>query len=79
MSKTSPLENLGPLVKAGVPLLHVCDKTDPWFNDQTKVVEQRYKELGGEITVIVNSSEEHFPLAATDWMRAVDFIVAKAK
>ena len=49
MSKISPLENLGPLAKAGVPLLYVCDKTDPWFNDQTKVVEQRYKELGGEI------------------------------
>ena len=25
----------------GVPLLHVCDKTDPWFNDHTRVVEQR--------------------------------------
>ena len=45
MSKTSPLENLGPLAKAGVPLLHVCDQTDPWFNDQTKVVERRYKKI----------------------------------
>src|SRR5207245_6865855 len=47
MSKTSPLENLGPLAKAGVPLLHLCDKTDPWFNEHTRVVEQRYKELCG--------------------------------
>src|SRR6185295_19611826 len=54
MSKTSPLENLGPLAKAGVPLMHVCDKTDPWFSDQTKVVEERYKKLGGEITIIIN-------------------------
>jgi len=49
MSKTAPLENLATLAKAGVPLLHVCDKRDPWFNDQTKVVEQRYNELGGQL------------------------------
>src|SRR5947209_13420402 len=56
MSKSSPLENLEPIARAGVPLLHVCDKTDPWFNQQTKIVEQRYKGLGGEITVIVTEN-----------------------
>src|SRR5258706_541904 len=79
MSKTAPLENLGPLAKAGVPLLHVCDKTDPWFNDQTKVVEQRYKDLGGKITVIINENDSRSPLAAADQIRVVDFIVGKAK
>jgi hypothetical protein len=57
ISKTSPLENPAPLAETGVPLLHVCDKTDPWFNDQTKVVEQRYKELGGKMLVIARESE----------------------
>jgi hypothetical protein len=71
--------NLGPLAKAGVPLLHVCDRTDPWFNDQTKVVEQRYKELGGEITVIINENDARYPLAAADQTRVVDFIVGNAK
>src|SRR5436309_15929452 len=33
MSKTFSLEDLGPLAKARVSLLHVCDKTDPWFDD----------------------------------------------
>ncbi len=79
MSKTSPLENLGPLAKAGVPLLHVCDKTDPWFNDQTKVVEQRYKELGGEIAVIINEDDARYPLAVADQTRVVDFIVGNTK
>ena len=79
MSKTSPLENLGPLAKAGVPLLHVCDKTDLWFNDHTKVVEQRYKELGGEIAVIINENDRRYPLAAADQTSMVDFIVAKTK
>src|SRR5207253_6403266 len=75
MSKSSPLENLSPLAKAGVPLLHVCDRTDPWFKDQTKVVEQRYKELGGEITVIINEDDRHPPAAVADERRAVEFMV----
>jgi hypothetical protein len=79
MTKSSPLENLEPLAKAMVPLLHVCDKTDPWFNEQTKIVEQRYKELGGEITVIVNEKDARSPLASATLTRAVDFILHRAK
>lgn len=79
MSKTSPLDNLAPLAKAGVPLIHLCDKTDPWFNDYTRVVEQRYKELGGQMTIVANSADGRSPLAAADQNRVVDFIVGKAK
>ena len=79
MSKIPPLENLGPLAKAGVPLLHLCDKTDPWFNEQTRIVEQRYKELGGPITVIINENDRRYPLEAADPSRVVDFIVGKTK
>src|SRR5439155_10530625 len=79
MSKIPLLENLSALAKAGVPLLHVCDKTDPWFNDQTKVVEQRYKELGGEVTVIINEADARYPLAVADQTRVVDFIVGNTK
>jgi len=77
MSKTSPLENLSPLAKAGVPLLHVCDKTDPWFNDQTKVIEQRYKELGGQVTIIVNEGDGNYPPVLANRTRAIDFITGK--
>ncbi len=77
MSKTSPLENLTPLAKAGVPLLHVCDESDPWFNEQTKVVEQRYKELGGQITVVINENDRRSALPIADQTRVVDFIVRK--
>ena len=79
MSKQPPLENIGPLAKAGVPLLHVCDKTDPWFSDQTKVVEERYKELGGEMLVIVRESDIRSPLSSPELSRAVDFIAQKVK
>jgi len=79
MSITPPLENLGPLAKAGVPLLHVCDKTDPRFNDQTNVIEQRYKELGGKITVIVRDEDARVPLSSADQLRVADLIVGKTK
>jgi hypothetical protein len=77
MSKTSVLDNLAPLAKAGVPLLHLCDSNDPWFNEYTKGVEQRYKELGGQMTVIIKEGDGRYPLASTDRRRVVDFIVGK--
>jgi hypothetical protein len=78
MSKMSPLDNLEPLAKAGVPLLHVCNRLDPWFNEQTRVVEERYKKLGGQITVIMGEGEGQHPLALADRTRTVDFIAGKA-
>ena len=74
MSRTSPLENLAPLAKAGVPLLHVCGSLDPSLDAQTRVVQKRYKELGGQITVIVKEGEGHYPLAPKDLKPVVDFI-----
>ena len=66
MSKTQPMENLGALAKAGVPILHVCGELDPLLNDNTRAVEKRYKELGGQITVILNEGVGHFPAAPKD-------------
>jgi hypothetical protein len=77
MSKTQPLEHLSALATARIPLLHVCDRLDPWFEDQTRIVEKRYKEMGGEITVIINDGPG--TLAATDQIRAADFIAGKAR
>ncbi|MCX7047594.1 MAG: alpha/beta hydrolase [Candidatus Sumerlaeota bacterium] len=78
-AKTPPLDRLAPLAKAGVPLLHVCGGLDPWLNDQTRVVEKRYKELGGQITVIVKDGEGHFPTAPRELKPVVDFIVSKTQ
>ena len=78
MSKTPPLDNLAPLAKAGVPLLHVCGGLDPALNDQTRVLEKRYQELGGQITVIIKEGEGHYPLASRDPKPVVEFIVGKA-
>jgi lysophospholipase L1-like esterase len=74
-----PLDNLGPLAQAGVPLLHVCGSLDPWLESQTRVAEKRYKELGGSITVILKEGEGHYPLAPSDPRPVVEFITERAK
>jgi pimeloyl-ACP methyl ester carboxylesterase len=74
LSKKPPLDNLAPLAKAGVPLLHVCGSLDPSLADQTRVAEKRYRELGGQITVILKEGEGHYPLAPKDPQSVVDFI-----
>lgn len=79
MSKTPLLDNLAPLAKAGVPILHICGSLDPWLNDNTRVVEKRYKELGGQMTVIIKEGEGHLSTGRNDPMQAVDFIMSKGK
>jgi hypothetical protein len=76
MSKTPPIDNLAPLAKAGVPILHDCGSLDPWLKDQTRVVEKRYEELGGKITVLVAEGAGHFPLSRKDPKPVVDFILS---
>jgi hypothetical protein len=79
MSKIQPLDNLAPLAKAGVSILHVCGSLDPWLDSHTRVAEKRYRELGGQITVIVNEGDGHYPLAPKDRQPVVDFIVKQVK
>jgi hypothetical protein len=78
MAKTPLVDNLAPLAKAGVPLLHICGSLDPQLNDNTRVVEKRYKELGGQINLIVKEGEGHYPTAPKDPKPVVDFIMQKA-
>lgn len=79
MSKTPLLDNLAPLAKAGVPLLHVCGSLDPALSDHTRALEKRYKELGGMISVIVKEGEGHYPLAPKDPKPVIDFITEKVR
>jgi hypothetical protein len=78
MSKKVLAESLAPLAKAGVPLLHICGSLDPGLKDQTLVVENRYKELGGQIAVIIEDGEGHYPRAPRTRQPVVDFIVKNA-
>jgi len=75
LPKTELLDSLAPLAKARVPLILDCGNKDPWFNDQAKVIEKRYKALGGEVKVVVKKGDGHFPLQPREPQRVVDFIV----
>jgi hypothetical protein len=75
MERRPLLENLAPLAKAGVPLIHVCGSADAWLENQTRAAENRYKALGGQITVIVREGDGHFLSESRDAKPAVDLIV----
>jgi pimeloyl-ACP methyl ester carboxylesterase len=79
MSKVPLLDNLATLASAGVPLIHVCGALDPALADQTQVVEKRYKDLGGAITVIIKEGEGHYPLAPRNLKTVLDFITEKVR
>lgn len=74
MSKTPLLDGLAPLAKAGIPLMHVCGALDPSLGDNTRVLETRYKALGGQVSVIVKDGEGHFLTGPMDLGPIVDFI-----
>jgi pimeloyl-ACP methyl ester carboxylesterase len=57
----NPIDTLAPLAKAGIPLFHVhgdADEVVPLASN-TAVVERRYRELGGSITVVVKPGVGH--------------------
>jgi predicted esterase len=61
--KLNPIDNLEPLAKAKIPLLHICGDADDVvpIDENTRIVEERYKKLGGPITVIVKPGVGHHP------------------
>ncbi len=72
----NPVDNLGPLAKARVPLLHVFGDADtvvPW-DENTGVVASRYRELGGSITMIRKPGFDHHPHGLDDSTPIVEFI-----
>ena len=73
-----PLDNLAPLAKAGVPLLHVCGSANPWLESQTRVAQKRYADLGGKIEVIVTEGDRYRPITSGELKQVVDFIIATA-
>ena len=75
--KGNPVDNLEPLAKAGIPLLHVCggaDKVVP-VAENTAVLEKRYKALGGSIKVILKKGVGHHPHSLKDPEPIVSFVL----
>lgn len=76
--KLNPIDNLEPLAKAGIPLLHVCGETDVVvpIDENSRVVETRYKELGGSIMMIVKPNCDHHPHSLQAPTRIVNFVLS---
>jgi pimeloyl-ACP methyl ester carboxylesterase len=74
----NPVDHLKPLLAARIPILSVCgdaDKTVP-FNENTLVVFQHYKEMGGTMEIIVKHGGDHHPHSLRDPTPIVTFILA---
>ncbi|MCA8995488.1 MAG: alpha/beta hydrolase, partial [Planctomycetaceae bacterium] len=72
----NPVNQLAPLAKAGVPLLHVfgdADEVVPW-KENTGLLAQRYRELGGHIQLIQKVGVKHHPHGLEDPTPIVEFI-----
>jgi lysophospholipase L1-like esterase len=76
----NPVDSLAPLAKAGVPLLHVFGDADdvvPW-DENTGLIESRYKALGGSITMIRKPGVGHHPHGLEDSTPIIEFIAKHA-
>ncbi|HTN76426.1 MAG TPA: alpha/beta hydrolase [Pirellulaceae bacterium] len=77
----NPIDNLAPLAKADVPLLHVYGDADdvvPW-DENTGIIAERYRKLGGRIKLIDKPGVGHHPHGLDDPQPIVDFIVESSK
>jgi len=75
----NPIDNLAPVAKAGIPLLHVSGDNDlvvP-ITENTSIIERRYRALGGDIRVIVKSGIGH-KHGLDDPSPIIDFVIQHA-
>jgi pimeloyl-ACP methyl ester carboxylesterase/lysophospholipase L1-like esterase len=75
--RLNPVDNLAPLAAANIPLLHVCGEADTVvpIEENTRIIERRYRELGGEIKVIAKPFCEHHPHSLKEPGPIVNFIL----
>ncbi|WP_146853218.1 SGNH/GDSL hydrolase family protein [Brevifollis gellanilyticus] len=79
--KGNPVDSLAPLAEQKVPLLHVFGDADivvPW-EENTGLIETRYKALGGSITLIRKPGIGHHPHGLDDSTPIIEFIARNAK
>jgi pimeloyl-ACP methyl ester carboxylesterase len=74
----NPIDTLAPLAKAKIGLIHVVGDADDVVPtpENTAIIEERYKKLGGEIVVISKPGCGHHPHGLDDPTPVVDFIVS---
>ena len=75
--KKNPIDELAPLAAARIALIHVVGDVDKVVppEENTAIIEQRYKELGGEILVIHKPGVDHHPHGLDNPQPIVDFVL----
>ncbi len=73
----NPVDNLAPVAAAGIPIIGVCGDADAVvpYEENLKVLEERYRRLGGDIEVIVKPGVDHHPHSLDDPSPVVDYIL----
>jgi pimeloyl-ACP methyl ester carboxylesterase len=73
----NPVDNLYPLAKIGIPVIAVCGEADEAvpYKDNMGVVQQRYRDMGGYVEVILKPGVGHHPHSLKDPKPIVDFIL----
>ena len=73
----NPVDNLKPLADARIPLLLVCGDADEVVppDENSAIVERRYRDLGGDIEIIHKPGAGHHPHSLVDPQPIVGFIL----
>jgi pimeloyl-ACP methyl ester carboxylesterase len=76
----NPVDNLQPLADNGVPLLHVYGDADPVvpWDENTGIMAERYRKMGGSITLMPKAGVGHHPHGFSDPKPIVEFIMQHA-
>jgi pimeloyl-ACP methyl ester carboxylesterase len=79
--KQNPVDNLAPLAKAKIPLLLVYGDKDTVVphTENSELVYERYKALGGPIERVVKPGQDHHPHGLKDVTPVVTFFTAAFK
>ncbi len=75
--KGNPIDKLEPIAKAKIPLLNICGTADKGvpMNENTGVLAERYRALGGDIQIIAKEGVGHHPHSLEDPTPIVEFIL----
>src|SRR5262249_46148460 len=75
MTKQQPLDGLQVLAKSHVKILHSSGSQDPLLEGYTRAAEHKYRDLGGELVVLINEGEGHYPTKPRDVPAVVKFVI----
>jgi pimeloyl-ACP methyl ester carboxylesterase len=76
--KGNPIDVLAPIARAKIPILHLVGDADDLvpLEENTRVLEKRYRALGGRIEVMVKKGVGHHPHSLANPAPIIDYILA---